>query len=211
MVSDRTGGVRCQRGHLVVIRLGVMVSGRGSNLRALYQAIAKGSVSASIVAVVADRHDTPAVHWARSEQLPVWEGEPKEWGGKAAFEREIHRFFAEHGVEWVVLAGYMRLVGPDLLGAYASRMLNIHPSLLPLFKGLHPQQQALAAGVQQSGCTVHLVTEALDDGPVLGQSVVPVLPGDTVETLSERILAAEHALLPQVVEQLANGKLSWTE
>ncbi|NDD67001.1 phosphoribosylglycinamide formyltransferase [bacterium] len=194
-----------------MIRLGVMVSGRGSNLRALYDAIARGEVSASIVAVVADRYHTPAIEWARSAHLPVWEGSPKDWDDKTAFESDIHRFLISQGVEWVVLAGYMRLVGPHLLGAYASRILNIHPSLLPLFKGLHPQQQALAAGATQSGCTVHLVTEALDDGPVLGQSVVPVLPGDTVDTLSARILDAEHRLLPHVIQRLANGSLSWIE
>jgi len=187
------------------MRIGVMVSGRGSNLRALYQAITGNDVSAAVVAVCADRLGTPAIAWARSEGLPVWEGTPKSWGGKESFEREIHRFLSGHGVDWVVLAGYMRLIGPYLLGVYSSRMLNIHPSLLPLFKGLHPQQQALDAGVSESGCTVHLVTECLDDGPVLGQSVVPVLPGDTVETLSARILEAEHRLLPQVIQKLATG------
>ncbi len=190
------------------MRLGILLSGRGSNLKAIHDAIYHHQLPATIVAVASDVPSCEGMAWAAEAGYPTMGMSPREFATKADFESVLCHFLMSNSVDWVILAGYMRLVGPTLLGAFTDRILNIHPSLLPLFKGLHPQQQALTAGVSESGCTVHLVTDQLDGGPILGQRSVPVYLTDTVATLSERILVEEHVLYPAMIRQLAMGSIT---
>lgn len=190
------------------MKLGILLSGRGSNMIAIAEAIVAQKLDAEIVMVVSDRPDAKGLALAQSMGLPTAAFSPKDFTDKAAYEQAIQSHLDSVGVEWVVLAGYMRLLSEPLLQSYPDRILNIHPSLLPHFKGLHPQRQALAAGHTTSGCTVHLVTADLDAGPILGQRTVPVLPADTEATLAERILVEEHQLYPEILAALSSGQLT---
>jgi phosphoribosylglycinamide formyltransferase-1 len=176
------------------MKLGILISGRGSNMVAIAEAARDGRIPDSEVAVViSDQADAPGLARAAELGLPTQVIEKK--GRKRAdHDAEIVASLRAHGVELVCLAGYMRLLSPAFIAAYRGRILNIHPSLLPAFPGLHAQRQALAHGVKITGCTVHLVDEGLDTGPILAQAAVPVLDGDTEETLSARILEQEHQL-----------------
>ncbi|HKO58785.1 MAG TPA: phosphoribosylglycinamide formyltransferase [Thermoanaerobaculia bacterium] len=174
------------------MKLAVLLSGRGSNFAAIHQAIADGRLDARIVVVISNRADAPGIERAREWGYDAHVIEHRAFPTRAAHEEEVLRILAEHEPDVVALAGYMRLLSPAFVAAYPSRIVNIHPSLLPSFPGLDAQAQALAHGVKVSGCTVHLVDENLDAGPILVQRCVPVLEGDTVETLSARILEQEH-------------------
>src|SRR5271167_542283 len=178
------------------MRLGVLISGRGSNLQALIDACADPTYPAEIAVVVSDRAHAPGL--ARAAAAGVASGvlAPRE---RPAFAAEAAALLAERRVELVCLAGFMRLLDADFVAAWRDRMVNIHPSLLPAFPGLHAQRQALAAGVRFAGCTVHFVRPETDRGPIIAQAVVPVQPGDDEERLSARILAAEHRLYPPAV------------
>ncbi len=186
-------------------RIGVLVSGRGSNLQALLDAQAAGTLAARIVVVVSDRSDAPALARAAARGVEAVIVDPG--SARARLTPEAEHAFLEvlraRDVEWVVLAGFFRIIGPVLLGAFPERILNIHPSLLPAFPGLHAQRQALAYGVRIAGCTVHLVGAEVDAGPVLAQAAVPVMEDDTEESLSARILAEEHRLLVETVNRVA--------
>ena len=175
-------------------RVGVLISGRGSNLRALVEQ-ADGY---EVVVVASDRPDAAGLAWAREAGIATFARSPAGIG-KAAFEAALDERLRAAGVEVIALAGYMRLLSPGFVARWAGRIVNIHPSLLPAYKGLDTHARALAAGEREAGCSVHLVTKELDAGEVLGRTPVPVVPGDTAETLAARVLAAEHALYPRVL------------
>lgn len=188
--------------------LGVLASGRGSNLQAILDAIAQGRLSATVVLVAGDREDAQAVERARAAGIPCVVVSPKHFPTRDAYDAEIARILREAGAEVVVLAGYLRIVTNRLLHAFPQRVINIHPSLLPAFPGLHAQRQALAHGVKVSGCTAHFVDEAVDSGAIILQAAVPVLEDDTETSLAERILAEEHRILPQALQLYAEGRLT---
>lgn len=190
------------------LRVGVLASGRGSNLQALLDASAAPGFPAEIVLVLSDREGAEALVRAARHGVPARFVDPKAAPDRAAYDEALLAALREHGVEAVCLAGYMRIAGPALVRAYAGRMLNVHPSLLPAFSGLGGQRQALAHGVRVSGATVHLVDEGLDTGPIVLQACVPVLADDTEATLSARILVEEHRLYPEALRLLAEGRLS---
>ncbi len=180
-------------------RVGVLLSGRGSNMRALVEQ-ADGY---QVVLVASDRPDAAGLSWARGHGLPIFALSPKGIG-KAAFEDALDAALRDAGVTAIALAGYMRLLSPAFVARWAGRIVNIHPSLLPAYKGLDTHARALAAGEREAGCSVHLVTDELDAGAVLGQARVPVLPGDTPETLGARVLAAEHQLYPRILTEFVS-------
>jgi nicotinate-nucleotide--dimethylbenzimidazole phosphoribosyltransferase len=183
------------------MKLGVLVSGRGSNLQAILDAIAAGTLEGDMAAVVSDKPDAPALKRVGGDIGVVVDR--RAYSDAGDFERGIVAILEERGVQIVVLAGFMRILSPVFVQRFAGRILNIHPSLLPSFPGLHAQKQALEHGVKISGCTVHLVDETLDGGPILAQTAVPVFPDDTEESLSQRILEEEHRLLPATIGKFA--------
>jgi phosphoribosylglycinamide formyltransferase-1 len=181
--------------------VGVLISGRGSNLAALLQAAADPAYPAAIGVVISNRPEAPGLDLARRAGVPALVFDHRAFqGDRAAHERAIDAALRDHGVQVVCLAGYMRLLTPWLVAQWQGMMLNIHPSLLPEFPGLNTHARALASGATRHGCTVHLVTDTMDEGPILGQAEVPVLPGDTEATLAARVLAQEHVLYPLVLK-----------
>jgi len=189
-------------------RVAVLISGRGSNLDALLDAAEAPGYPARIALVLSNRPDAAGLDRAMRRGIT---GRCIDHRGfnrdRAAHEAAIHAALVDHGIALVCLAGYMRLLTPFLVGAWAGRMLNVHPSLLPAFPGLDTHARALAAGVKLHGCTVHLVTEQMDAGPILAQAAVPVLPGDTEHTLAARVLAQEHRIYPNALRLFA-GELT---
>jgi phosphoribosylglycinamide formyltransferase 1 len=186
-------------------RLGVLISGRGSNLQALIDAIATGRLDASIAVVISNRKDAPGLERARKAGIESIVMSHRDFGSRDDYDRALARELQGRGVNLVCLAGFMRLVGSELIEAFPSRILNIHPSLLPAFPGLDAQKQAIEHGVKVSGVTVHLVTAELDGGPIVIQRAVPVMPGDTAESLAERILEEEHRAYPKAVQMILDG------
>ena len=187
-------------------RLGVLISGRGSNLQAIIDAIQGRRLDATIALVVSNRADAAGLLRARDAGIDTLHLHPHDHADRDAYDSAIVDALRAHDVGLVCLAGFMRLVGQPLLDAFPNRILNIHPSLLPAFRGLDAQRQALEHGVQISGATVHLVTAALDDGPIVLQAAVPVRDDDTVETLAARILVEEHRIYPQAIGLVLDGK-----
>jgi len=187
-------------------RLGVLVSGRGSNLQALINASRKENYPAQVVVVISDNPQALAIERAKRAKIPCYVVKREDYKTKKEYEEKIKSILEEYNVDLVVLAGYMRIVGKTLLSAYPLKIINIHPSLLPSFPGLHAQKQAWEYGVKYSGCTVHFVDEGIDSGPIIGQKVVPVYDDDTPDTLADRILKKEHKLLVEVVEKLSTKK-----
>ena len=187
------------------MRVGVLASGRGSNLQALLDAQASSRLGAEVAVVLSDQPDAPALDRARRSGIPAVHVAPLSPRARLRPEVEtrIVRILQESGANWVLLAGFFRIVGEAILAAFPERVLNIHPSLLPAFPGLHAQKQALEHGVRVAGCTVHLVDEGVDSGPILAQRVVPVLPGDSEESLSARILEQEHEVLVETIRRIA--------
>ena len=182
-------------------RVGVLLSGRGSNFLALHAAIGRGEIPARIVLVLSNIADAPGLAKARDLGIPA-EAIPHQGRPRAIQEQEVLAALRRADVEWVCLAGYMRLLSPAFVSAFPRRILNIHPSLLPAFPGLDAQEQSLAHGVKVSGCTVHLVDEGLDSGPIVVQRAVPVLDNDTPRTLAARILEQEHLAYPEALRRL---------
>lgn len=177
--------------------IAILISGRGSNMRALIEACAKPDYPARIALVLSNRADATGIEVARNAGLPTKIIESKPFGrNRLAHEEEVNAALEEAGVEALCLAGYMRVLTPFLVGAWQGRMLNIHPSLLPAFPGLDTHERAIEAGVTHHGCTVHLVTDGVDEGPILGQAEVPVYADDTPHTLAARVLEQEHRLYP---------------
>lgn len=185
------------------MRLAVLLSGRGSNFQAIDQAIRRGELDAEIVTVISNRPDAPGIARAREQGYGAHVVDHKAFPSRAAHEEAVLRLLDDARPDYIVLAGYMRLLSPSFVDRWRNRILNIHPSLLPAFPGVDAQAQALKAGVKTSGCTVHFVDENLDAGPVIVQREVPVLPDDTVESLSERILAEEHKAYVEALRKLA--------
>ena len=188
-------------------RLGVLISGRGSNLQALIDAIADGRLQASIAVVISNREDAAGLPRARKEGIEAICLPHRGWPTRDDYDRALVRELQTRGVGVVCLAGFMRLVGAPLIEAFPHRVVNIHPSLLPAFPGLEAQRQAIEHGVKVSGVTVHLVTAELDAGPIIVQRAVPVLPGDTADSLAARILEEEHRAYPEAVQAILDG--SW--
>ena len=189
-----------------MIRAAVLISGRGSNMEALVRAAAAPGYPAEVALVLSNRADAAGLGVAAAAGIEAVCLDHRAHGrDREAHERAIHAVLMARGIGLVCLAGYMRLLTPFLVGAWAGRMVNIHPSLLPAFPGLETHARALAAGVKVHGCTVHLVTEVMDEGPILGQAVVPVLAGDTAEGLAARVLVQEHALYPRAVAAYLGG------
>jgi phosphoribosylglycinamide formyltransferase-1 len=187
-------------------RTAVLISGRGSNMEALVAAARAPDYPAEIVLVLSNNAEAGGLETARAAGITARAIDHRPFGrDRAAHEAEINRALQEAGIEIVCLAGYMRLLSPFLVSAWAGRMLNIHPSLLPAHKGLHTHERAIEAGDAEHGCTVHLVTEDLDSGPILAQARVPVLPGDTPKALAERVLVEEHKLYPAALRAFAAG------
>ncbi|WP_141589051.1 phosphoribosylglycinamide formyltransferase [Myxococcus sp. AB056] len=190
------------------VRLGVLVSGSGSNLQALLDACAREDFPAEVACVVSNVSTAFALERARKAGVTAKVVDHKAHATKADFEKALLDTLRAANVEWVCLAGFMRLLSADFLGHYAGRVLNIHPSLLPAFPGLHAQRQALERGVKVAGCTVHFVDAGTDTGPIIAQVAVPVLPDDDEKTLSSRILAEEHRLYPLAVQLAVTGKVT---
>ncbi len=186
------------------MRLGVMISGRGSNLQALIAACANRLYPADIALVVSNRAEAGGLEHAAAAGIASALVAARD---RARFAAEADALLRAHQVDLVCLAGFMRLLDRGFVEAWRDRMINIHPSLLPAFPGLHAQRQALAAGVRFAGCTVHFVRPETDTGPIIGQAVVPVQPGDDEASLSARILAAEHRLYPSAVRLIAEGRV----
>jgi len=182
------------------VRLAVLISGAGSNMAALIDAAGQADAPFEVVLVLSNKAEAGGLAVAEAKGVSVAVIDHAVFGkDRAAHEQAIQTVLEAHGVEVVALAGYMRLLTPFLVGRWTGRMLNIHPSLLPKYPGLDTHARAIAAGDAEAGCTVHLVAEGVDDGPVLGQSVVPVLDVDTPASLAQRVLASEHRLYPQAV------------
>jgi phosphoribosylglycinamide formyltransferase-1 len=189
-------------------RLGVLVSGRGSNLQALIDAIADGRLDASIAIVISNVAGAGALDRARQAGIETAVLDHRGWPSRDDYDRALVEEFRARDVGLVCLAGFMRRVGPAFIAAYPNAIVNIHPSLLPSFPGLHAQRQALAHGVKVSGVTVHLVTADLDAGPIIVQRAVPVRESDSQETLAARILVEEHKAFPEAVQRVLDGR--WT-
>lgn len=186
-------------------RIAVLISGRGSNLQAIVDAIRTGDLRATIAVVISSRADAPGLQRAREADLDALTMTAGDYPHRDDYDRAVVDLLRARRVDLVCLAGFMRRIGSPLLEAYGGRILNIHPSLLPAFPGLDAQRQALDHGVRVTGATVHLVTADLDDGPIVDQAAVPVLDGDTVETLSARILVEEHRLYPRAIRRVLDG------
>lgn len=194
-----------------LLRVAILASGRGSNLQAVIDAIETGRVQARIVAVISNKKDAPALERARKHGLTDLFVDPKPFvgrpDGREAYDHELLAVLKRYDVELVLLAGYMKIVTGVLVNAYANRMMNIHPSLLPSFPGLDVQKKALEWGCKLAGCTVHFVTEGVDEGPIILQAAVPILDHDTPEALAARILEQEHKIYPRAVQLFAEGRL----
>jgi phosphoribosylglycinamide formyltransferase-1 len=186
-------------------RIGVLISGRGSNLQSIIDAVARGELVATIAVVLSNRHDAAGLQRARDAGIDAQCLNPRDYPDRHAYDEALAGALRSHDVTLVCLAGFMRLVGQPLLDAFPQRILNIHPSLLPAFPGLEAQRQALEYGVRVTGATVHLVTSELDGGPIVMQAAVPVRSADTVETLSARVLVEEHRLYPQSIRLVLAG------
>jgi phosphoribosylglycinamide formyltransferase 1 len=189
------------------LKLGMLGSGKGSNFRAIVEQINDGKLDAEVRIVISDVPDAGILSYARDYQIPALYVHPGKYRTKLEeeVERDVVRLLQEANVELVVLAGFMRVVKRPLLEAFPGAIINIHPSLLPAFRGLEAWKQALAAGVSATGCTVHYVEAGVDTGEIIDQRTVPVLPGDTPELLHARIQEAEHELLPAVIQKLTRG------
>ena len=189
-------------------RVAILISGRGSNMTALVEAARDPAYPAEIVGVFSNRADAPGLQYAWLAGIPTVVRSHKDYADRDSFDAEIQRVLDDWRADIVCLAGFMRILSHGFAQRWTGRMLNIHPSLLPLFKGLKPQQQALDAGVSESGCSVHWVVPDLDDGPTILQRRVPVLPGDTADTLAARILVEEHRAYPDALAMVARGEIS---
>jgi len=189
----------------MTMNLGVLISGRGSNLAAVLEKEAEGDLPTKTRVVISNIASAGGLDHARRRGIPTVTLAHEDFPSRAAYDDALVEALRAHGVEWVLLAGFMRIVTMSLLSAFPNRVINIHPSLLPAFPGLHAQRQAIEYGVRQTGCTVHLVDEGTDTGPVLAQAAMPVLTDDTEESLSSRLLEVEHTLLVATLGRVATA------
>ena len=190
------------------LKVGILISGRGSNMAALIKAAQTADYPAEIACVVSNKADAAGLKIAADAGISTIVISHRGYPDRESFDRDVSAALEKHGVELVVLAGFLRIFSSWFPSHWAGRLINIHPSLLPSFRGLHVQQQALDAGTRVSGCTVHFVIPDLDAGPIIAQAAVPVLPDDTEETLTARILRQEHRLYPEVVRWFGEGRVS---
>jgi len=190
------------------IGLAVLVSGRGSNLQAIIDAIERKEIPAKIEVVISDNPDAFALQRARKHGIPCQVVEGKSFSSREEYDREVLKVLGNYAVDLIILAGFMRVLSPLFVRAFPNRIMNIHPALLPSFPGLKAQKKALNHGVKISGCTVHFVDEGVDTGPIIIQAAVPVYDDDTEESLSERILKEEHRIYPEAIKLFAEGRLS---
>ena len=190
-------------------RVAILISGRGSNMAAILTAAEAEGWPCSFGLVLSNKASAQGLQTAAERGIPTAAVDHRPYGRarRAEYDAELVRILREHRIDWVVLAGFMRILSSGLLDAIAGRILNIHPSLLPLYPGLHTHQRALDAGDTEHGCTVHLVDASLDGGPILAQARVPILEGDTPDTLADRVLVQEHRLYPAVVRAAVRGEL----
>ena len=189
------------------VPIGVLLSGGGTNLQAIIDAIEQDRLDADIRTVVSNRETAYGITRARNHGIPTTVINHRGHASREAYDRVVVDHLKGQGVELVVLAGFMRLLSPLFIQSFPNRIMNIHPALSPSFAGLHGQRQAFEYGVRFSGCTVHFVSEGCDEGPVIIQAVVPVLPDDTEETLAQRILAQEHRIYPRAIQLYGEGRL----
>jgi phosphoribosylglycinamide formyltransferase-1 len=188
-------------------RTAILISGRGSNMDALIDAARSPDFPAEIVLVASNRPDAPGLARAKAAGLAVAAVDHKIYAGREEFERSLQIVLETHRIELVCLAGFMRLFTPWFIGQWRGRLLNVHPALLPAYRGLHTHERALADGVKIHGCTVHFVVPEMDEGPIVAQAAVPVLDGDTPETLGARVLAQEHVIYPIALKLVASGRV----
>jgi phosphoribosylglycinamide formyltransferase-1 len=193
---------------MALTRLGILISGTGSNMKSIVAACEAGEVPAEVAIVISNRTDAPGLEWAAEHGLETATLSHKDFANREAHDLAIVDRLRAAGVDWVCLAGYMRLLSAAIVDAYPNRILNIHPALLPSFPGLHGQQQAFEYGVKVSGCTVHLVDLELDHGPIVVQRTVPVHPEDDEDRLAARILVEEHIAYPEALRSLLTR--SWS-
>ncbi|MGI6587377.1 MAG: phosphoribosylglycinamide formyltransferase [Peptococcia bacterium] len=189
------------------LRLAVLASGRGSNLQAILNACHGGQINAEVVVVLSDKENALALERAKREGIPALWVNPASFSSQEAYEKKLVQVINDFTVDYLLLAGFMRILSPVFIRGVAIPILNIHPSLLPAFSGLNAQKQALDYGVRYSGCTVHFVDEGVDTGPIILQAVVPVYSDDTEESLAQRILQEEHWLYPKVIQLLSEGRI----
>ena len=188
-------------------RVGILISGRGSNMSALIEAAKAPDYPAEIVGVLSNRAAAPGLAIAAAEGIATASLAQSKFPSRDMFEDVMTQILESWNVDIVCLAGFMRILGEDFTRRWAGRMINIHPSLLPLYKGLHTHERALADGATTHGCTVHFVTPGLDEGAPILQAEVPVLPGDTADTLAARVLVEEHRIYPEALRMLASGAI----
>jgi len=184
-------------------KFAVFASGRGSNLGAIIGAVANKEISAHLALVVSDQPEALALKRAQTANIPTAVFDRKKFNDRSSFEEAIHSELKKTGIDFIVLAGYMRILSPHFIDVYRNKILNIHPSFLPAFKGAHAIRDAFAAGVKETGVTVHFVDEEIDRGAIIAQEVVPISPQDTLDTLEEKIHKVEHKLYPQIIDQFA--------
>ncbi|MDE0341616.1 MAG: phosphoribosylglycinamide formyltransferase [Deltaproteobacteria bacterium] len=189
------------------VPIGVLLSGGGTNLQAIIDAIEQGRLDAEIRTVVSNRESAYGLTRARNHDIPTTVIDHRGHASREAYDQVVVEHLESQGVELVVLAGFMRLLSPYFVQSFPNRIMNIHPALSPAFAGLHGQRQAFDYGVRFAGCTVHFVSEGCDEGPIIIQAVVPVLPDDTEETLAQRILAQEHRIYPRAIQLYSEGRL----
>ena len=192
---------------LTRISTAILISGRGSNMMSLVEAARAPRYPAEIVAVIANRPDAPGLAWAKAQGIKTVALDHKAYKTREAFEAELQEALTAVKVDLVALAGFMRLMTPQFVALWHNRMINIHPSLLPSFKGLDTHERAILAGVKIAGCTVHYVRPEMDEGPIIAQAAVPLLAGDTPDLLAARVLAAEHKLYPVALALVASGRM----
>ena len=190
-----------------MINIGVLASGRGTNLQAIIEAIEEGKIEGRISIVISDNPDAYALKRARQHNIETRYINFKEFKNREDYDKEIINYLKEKKVDLVVLAGYMRILTPYFINAYKDKIINIHPALLPSFPGLHAQKQAVEYGVKVSGCTVHFVDEGVDSGPIILQQAIEVKDDDTEESLAERILREEHQIYPKAIQLFSEGRL----
>jgi len=193
------------------LRIVVLVSGRGSNLKAIAARADAGELPVRIAAVVSDRADAGALEWARERGISTSVLSPRDFPDRESYGQALGDIVASHAPQLVVLAGFMRILSDEFVLRFAGRMLNIHPSLLPKYAGLHTHRRALEAGEREHGASVHFVTPELDGGPVVLQAKVPVLPGDDEDSLAARVLREEHVIYPQSIGWFAAGRLAFRD
>jgi phosphoribosylglycinamide formyltransferase 1 len=188
--------------------IAILISGRGTNMRVIAERAAAGNLPVDVRVVISDQPAAAGLQTAAAMNIATRALAPRDFADRASYDQALVQLLAQYQPQLVVLAGFMRILTPQFIGAFAGRILNVHPSLLPDYRGLHTHRRVLEAGEKLHGASVHFVTEELDGGPVIAQAEVPVLPGDSETTLSARVQRAEHSIYPRTIDWLARGRLS---